>query len=128
MNETKSSVHEAALRHAQRGEATRRSIHVPEWDAMVWTAGFISVAENHRHHRLASSVDEETGEVTVNISEVMARAVIDKLKCGDAEPVFSGEDLSFLVNEAPGDLVTRLYNFVRGEADVSPKKFKVTAG
>ena len=128
MSDDKPSIRDVALRHARAGGTDRRTMHVPEWDAPVFATGFISVAENHRYHRLSSKADDASGELAVNVTEVMARAVIDKLEDEDGAPVFRDEDLDVLLNRFPADLVSQLYAFVRGEADLSPKRFRVTVG
>lgn len=126
MSDPQTTLRERAIRATRERDRNRRTLRVPEWDADVHMRGSVTVAENHRYHRAASTIDPDTGEVAVNLSEVMVAAVIDKVEDEHGEPVFSDADRDFLLHEADSDLVSRLYAFVRGQEEFSPKRWRVT--
>lgn len=122
------SIRNRALEFSQTKLKKRRILYIPEWEANVSVKGPITVAENHRYHQAATSEDPAGGETIVNLSQVMAAAIIDKLEDEQGRAIFQSQDMSFLLTEVDHELINRLYSFVRGEADLSPKKFRVTAG
>ena len=128
MPESTRSIREEAIRRAREQAGQRRSLFVPEWNATVHARGCVSVADNLKYHRTGSTADAESGEITVHLSEVMVAALLDKLEDESGAPAFRPEDRDFLLHEVEADLVGRLYAFVRGEADLSPKKLSVKVG
>jgi hypothetical protein len=128
MTDAARTIREEAIRRARERGGERRSLVVPEWRATVYARGCVSVADNLKYHRAGSTEDAESGAITVHLSEVMVSAILDKLEDESGAPAFRPEDRDFLLHEVEADLVSRIYAFVRGEADLSPKKLSVKVG